>query len=105
MLQNPAESKRLHPEKHYQNRFCYGQTEFVLPDKTRIYCLTDLYAVEVDFAQKWAECIGQAIYYAEMTGRQPACLLIIETDKDLKHLEKIRKLKDKYNLTVWTISP
>jgi hypothetical protein len=47
----------LHPERWYQEQWCEamgGQTEVVLPDKTRVDCLTDEYAIEVDFAPKWA---------------------------------------------------
>ena len=48
-----AEAKRLHPEKHYQEKWCnayLGETEVVLHDKSRVDCLTPQYAVEVDFA-------------------------------------------------------
>lgn len=39
-----------------------GKMEVVLKDKTRIDCLTAEYAIEVDFAKKGAEGIGQALY-------------------------------------------
>ena len=55
-------------EKYYQDIHCDsldGQVEYKLEDKTRIDCLTDKRAIEYDFATKWAECAGQAIYYAE----------------------------------------
>jgi len=98
-----TEAKHLHPEKYYQDKFCFGETEFVLPDKTRVDCLTRDYAVEVDFAPKWAECIGQSLFYAKSTGKKPACLLIIEDEKDLKHVKRIKSINQKHNLTVWTI--
>lgn len=68
------------PESHYRDLWCDdqgGQAEVVLEDRTRVDCLTDEFAVEVDFAYKWAESIGQSRYYAEMTGREPAVLLIV----------------------------
>lgn len=105
LLLAPALSEHLYPEKYYQEKFCYGQTEFVLPDKTRVDCLTRDYAVEVDFASKWAECIGQSLYYAEMTNKKPACVLIIEDNKDYKHLYKLKKINKKHNITTWTIKP
>ncbi len=52
--------KRLHYESYYQNKWCdeiNGTTEVVLPDNTRADCVTDKLAVEVDFADKWSECI------------------------------------------------
>lgn len=36
--------------------------EYVLPDRTRVDCLTDEYAIEIEFAENWAESIGQAMY-------------------------------------------
>ena len=51
--------KKYH-EKHYQTLLCNkldGEMEYVLKDRTRVDCLTDEYAIEVDFAKKWAESI------------------------------------------------
>ena len=59
------QAKNLHKESYYQNIFCDkmgGKTEVVLKDRTRIDCLTDKYAIEVDFANKWAESIGQSLH-------------------------------------------
>ena len=55
-------------EKYYQDIHCSnigGMAEYKLENKTRIDCLTDTRAIEHDFAHKWVECAGQAIYYAE----------------------------------------
>jgi hypothetical protein len=76
-----------------------------LEDRTRVDCLTDEYAVEVDFAAKWAEAVGQALYYGLVTGRKPAVLLIIEKPADTRHLPRIKAVSEKTGLTVWTISP
>lgn len=68
------------PESHYNDRWCdsvEGESEVVMADGTRADCVTDLFAVETDFAHKWAESIGQALLYAELTGREPAVLLIV----------------------------
>ena len=53
-----------------------GKQEARLPDSTRVDCLLDGYAVEFDFAAKWAECVGQAAFYSEMTKRGGICVLI-----------------------------
>ncbi|MCK4786249.1 MAG: hypothetical protein KAV87_21000 [Desulfobacteraceae bacterium] len=103
-----AGSKHLHPEKWYQEKWCNergGVTEYVLPDKTRVDCLTDEYAVEADFAKKWAESIGQALFYGYMTGKKPGVLLILEKEKDKRYLKRLNKVADKEGITVWTISP
>lgn len=53
-------------ERDYQNEFCInGIKEYRLPDKTRVDCLTEEYAIEIDFAKsgKVFEGISQALYY------------------------------------------
>lgn len=110
-MPSPAEAKRLHPEVEYQTYWCNknnGIIEFQLKDKSRVDCLTDSLAVEVDFANKWSECIGQALYYGSITKKQPACLLILENgDKDLKYLKRLRKTayKKGVNVKTFTIKP
>lgn len=92
------------PEKYYQNKFAEimkGRTELVLEDRTRVDILTDSFAIEVDFAYKWAESIGQSLYYAEMTGKKAGVLLLIDKRNDEKHIQKLMKLATKYNIKVW----
>lgn len=89
----PVQAKHEFKEKEYQNYWCNlqnGITEYKLDDNTRVDCLTDKYAVEVDFAPKWSECIGQAVYYAKKTNRKPACLLIIESPDDVRFLYRLK---------------
>ena len=65
-------SKTKHKEKYYQTELCNsldGVMEQSLLDRTRVDCLTDVYAIEVDFAKKWAESVGQSLYYAAMTDK------------------------------------
>lgn len=96
-------------EKWYQQRWCDqqgGEVEVRLKDKTRCDCLTDDYAIEVDFSKKWAEAIGQSLHYAKMTGEQAGILLIVEGSKDKKHLTRLKNIIDYHNLPirVWTTS-
>lgn len=89
-------------EKYYQNKMCSefgGKVEYVLFDKTRVDCLTSEYAIEVDFAKKWAEGIGQALYYAEITKKKPAVALIVGED-DTKYLERIQTVADKFDIKI-----
>lgn len=76
-------------EAHYVKAYCKGQIEYRLPDKTRIDCLTDEYAIEFDWAKKWAESIGQSLYYAEMTGKKPAVAIILRSSNDEKYIKRI----------------
>ena len=99
----PASAKHLHPEKHYQKRWCEshkGQMEYKLKDGTRVDCLTDKYAVEVDFATKYHECLGQALHYSARTGKQGVCLLIIENPEHIKYVYSLRKTIQRKRLHV-----
>jgi hypothetical protein len=82
-------------EAYYVNQWCseeFGQQEFVLVDKTRVDCLTKDYAIEFDFAKKWAESIGQSLYYAKMTGKKPAVVLILTDINDYKYVKRVEKV-------------
>ena len=76
-------------EKDYVNMYCNGQIEYVLPDKTRVDCLTDEYAIEFDYAKKWAESIGQSLYYSKMTNKKPAVAIIVKKESDKKYINRI----------------
>ena len=107
LLTLSLEAKHLHKEKVYQEHFCQaygGVTEYRLKDKTRVDCLIKDYAIEVDFAQKWAESIGQSLYYASQTSRKPAVLLIMEDKKkDQKYLDRLENVSKRHNINIWII--
>ncbi len=95
-------------ERAYQTHWCGregGVMEYQLPDRTRVDCVTVEYAVEVDFAGKWAEAIGQAVYYSMMTDKKPGILLIMEEEKDARYLERLKTVTDSLGIEVWTITP
>ena len=82
-------------ESYYVNQWCtsdFGRKEAVLWDMTRVDCLAKDYAIEFDFAKKWAESIGQSLYYSKMTGKQPAIVLIMTSLTDYKYLKRIERL-------------
>lgn len=93
-----VEAKNLHPEKYYQEKYCSGVMEYKLDDGTRVDCLTDEYAMEFDFANKWAEAIGQALYYAKKTGKKPAVFLIVENKNQWKYIERVYSLCKEYGI-------
>ena len=106
MSANWCIASHIHPEKFYQNAWCTkfnGVQEYELNDKTRVDCLTKDNAVEVDFAKKWAECIGQALYYGLSTSKKPACLIILEKPSDFKYFYRVKKVAEEYNLNLWYI--
>ena len=107
LLTFSLEAKHLHKEKVYQEHFCKaygGVTEYKLKDKTRVDCLLQDYAIEVDFASKWAESIGQSLHYALQTSKKPAVLLIMEDKKkDQKYLDRLENVSKRHNINIWII--
>ena len=102
----PVQAKRMYNETYYQELWCSeqkGQMEYVLPDFTRVDCLTEDHAIEFDFANKWAESIGQALHYGMMTGKKPGIVLIIEKPKHFVYYNRIVPLCEKYGITLWTM--
>lgn len=106
----PALGARLHPESWYQRRWCrehQGQQEYLLPDKTRCDCLTRTHAVEFDFAPKWAEAIGQALYYSLQTGKRAGIVLILEKETDYKYWLRLNTTIQHFHLPIdtWMMTP
>ncbi len=82
-------------EAYYVSQWCrddFGKTEFLLWDNTRVDCLTKDYAIEFDFAKKWAESVGQSLYYAKMTGKKPAVALILTDLSDYRYVKRVERL-------------
>ena len=102
-------AKREHLEKWYQEKWCNshdGTMEVVLEDGSRCDCLTSDYAVEFDFASKWAESIGQALLYSAYTGKRAGIVLIMENpEKDEIFINRINKVIESHDLPikVWSI--
>ena len=88
-------------EADYVREYCSGEIEHVLEDRTRVDCLTDEYAIEFDYAKKWAESIGQSLYYSKMTGKKPAVAIIMTSFKDEKYIDRIKKTDE--NITIFKI--
>ena len=103
----PAEAKRAHLERDYQAAWCAekgGQAEVVLPDGTRADCLTATHAIEFDFGSKWAEAIGQALYYGLQTGKRPGVVLILEDVKDRRYWIRLNSTIQHFKLPIDTWS-
>lgn len=110
LISLPVEAaQRIYSEKIYQAQWCKahsGILEYRLGDNTRVDCLTDTLAVEFDFANKWAECVGQSQYYGLKTNKQAACVLIMERgEKDIKYLKRLRKVAYKKGIRTFTMKP
>lgn len=96
-----------HYEAYYQAIWCNqqnGTTEYVLFDRTRVDCLTQSHAIEVDFAEKaWKEGVGQAYWYSLVTRRQPGVLVILEREDDCRYMARLRDMTHFLHpkITVW----
>lgn len=95
-----------HNESSFQKMYCKnvgGILEYELPDKTRADCLTNDYAIEFDFANKWAESIGQALHYGLVTGKKPKVVLILDNKYkkgQMIYFYRVKKIGDEYGIDV-----
>jgi hypothetical protein len=111
LLMSCVPAKFLRHEAGYQKAWCDqkdGITEYRLPDGARVDCLLDDYAVQFDFAEKWEDAISQANRYADVTGRDPGVVLIMEdAEKDYKYLLRLLNgIEDSpKRWRVWTMEP
>ncbi len=93
------ETQTLPPDREeafYVEQWCrsdFGRREAVLWDLTRVDCLTKDYAIEFDFAKKWAESVGQSLYYSKMTGKNPAVVIIMTKPTDIVYVKRIERLE------------
>lgn len=97
-----------HTEKWYVTQWCkdhQGQIEAKLPSKARCDCITPDYAIEFDFAPKWAEAIGQSLYYSFLSNKKAGIVLIIEDPSDIIYLFRLDSTIKFFNLPikVWKI--
>jgi len=90
-------------ERHYQTQYAIkigGKTEVVMKDGSRCDIVTRTHAIEVDFAKKWAEAIGQNLNYSLNTGKRAGIALILETQSDDKHLVKLKTVVRHHGLKI-----
>ncbi len=70
-----------------------GEKEFKLDDNTRVDILLDEWACEIDWQNKWAEGIGQSIYYGLKTNRKPLVILLAKKDGWEKYRDRVEYCK------------
>jgi hypothetical protein len=91
-------------EEYYRDLFAKdikGNTEVILSDKTRADIVTDTFAIEVEFAENWAESIGQSLYYANELNKKPGILLVIHSIKDEEYIRRLMSVTAFTNIKVW----
>ena len=95
----------IEKEAFYSNKFCSemsGKSEHVLKDLSRVDCLTDTHAYEFDWADgmKVYEAIGQSLYYASETGKEPGIYLLIRKKNSEKHIRKVKRVIEAFELPI-----
>ncbi|TMM47036.1 hypothetical protein [Colwellia ponticola] len=92
-------------EADFVKAYCSGEIEHILPDRTRVDCLTDTHAIEYDWGKKWAESLGQALFYSAMTGKKAGIVLIVNPRTKERFLKRLNKaiVDNKLNVDVWTV--
>ena len=97
-------------ESWYQDVWCLGkggEVEHRLDDGRRIDCLTQTHAIEVEFARKWPEAVGQSLDYSMLTGKQAGVVLVVRKKDELIHWQRLNNLIQHYQLpiTTWRLGP
>lgn len=103
--ENPKIKKN---ERYYQIIACEklkGKIEVRLPTRQRVDCLTEHHAIEVDFASKYNEAVGQALDYARQTKLRAGIVLIVRSHKDQEKISRLLRLIKYHKLAVdvWVI--
>ena len=96
---------RKHSIRCYRDKWCEdydGETEAILPDRTKCDCLTDSHAIEFNFADKWHEAIGQSLNNGLQTDKEPGIVLIIEREENYKYWTQLNTLIEYFELPIET---
>jgi len=78
-------------EADYVDKYCDGTIEYRLADRTRVDCLTSTHAIEYHYGRKWAEAIGQSLFYAAMTGKKAGIVLIVNPRTKDRYLKRLHR--------------
>ena len=95
----PLEGWAAHEAIHADEwcRGANGSGEDLMDDGTKVDCVTETHAVEIQHAADWGKVIGslgQAIHYAQQANRRPGIVLIVEDKKDCRYLRRLKKTLD-----------
>lgn len=111
LLIQPVQAKHVYLEKDYQDLWAKNHvgsiTEYHLDDESRVDIMYQDYAIEVEFAYKVYESIGQSLYYGYKTGKKPAIVFIIEDDSKAtkEAYNKLKYLTSRLGIQYWVMTP
>ncbi len=75
-------------------------TEVLQSDRTRCDCLTQTHVIEFECGPKWAESLGQSLYYSIQTGKKAEIVLILEKPSEYKYWRRISTVITYNNLKI-----
>ncbi|MEI8607826.1 hypothetical protein P4S70_01295 [Enterovibrio sp. Hal110] len=87
-------------ESNYVELYCEGEIEYVLHDNSRVDCLTETHAIEYDYGEKWAEALGQSIFYSSQTGKKPGIVLIVKKSSKDRYLARLNAAISHANIEI-----
>jgi hypothetical protein len=95
-------------EKYYTGKFATivnGKTQQYLSNKRYADIITDTFAIEVEFANKFPESIGQALDYSMITYKKAGIVLIVNGRNDDKYVDELMEIiyYHKLQITLWLI--
>lgn len=111
---NNSESHNSYSNTHYSdygsehsyvkiiNKKFNGQLEAYVPGG-KVDILTSSHAIEVDFAKKFKEAIGQSEFYSTQTGKTAGIVLILRNESERKYLDYLKSTieNQRNNIKVW----
>lgn len=110
-LTEPAQASPVSfRERDFVEAWCaaaQGIMEVRQADQTRIDCVAGDYAVEFDFGPKWAEALGQALFYSAQSGLKPGIVLILKEPGEGRFLTRLEKALRHHGLhiRIWVMRP
>ena len=70
----------------YQARFCKGMEQNQrFQDQTEVACLSDEYAIEIDFTPNWPAAVGLSLHSAMNSGKRPGIILVCKLGDKTSH--------------------
>jgi len=91
------------PSDYYRQQWCTehrGATEVRMADGSSADCITSTHVVQFQFAPKWAEAIGTALYYSSQTGKKAGIVIIIKEDHDLEYWKRLNATIEHFKLPI-----
>lgn len=79
-----------------------GKQEVRMPDGTRADCETSTHIIEMDFARKWSESVGQALFYSYQSDKRGGIALILKRPKDRRFWYRLNSVINAHQLPIDT---